>query len=62
VVDKTGLAGTYDLKIEATPESRINRDSELGDLSVFTAVQEQLGLKLARSSTSNRRATGLGIP
>jgi uncharacterized protein (TIGR03435 family) len=46
VVDKTGFAGTYDLKIEATPEFRMNRDSELGDISVFTAVQEQLGLKL----------------
>jgi uncharacterized protein (TIGR03435 family) len=46
VVDKTGFAGTYDLKIEATPEFRMNRDSEFGDISVFTAVQEQLGLKL----------------
>ncbi len=46
VADKTGLTGTYDIKMEATPEFRINRDPELGDISVFTAVQAQLGLRL----------------
>ncbi len=46
VVDRTGLAGTYDIKLEATPEFRINRNSEPEDISVFIAVQEQLGLKL----------------
>jgi len=46
VLDKTGLTGTYDVKLEATPEFRINRGSDPGDISVFTAVQEQLGLKL----------------
>jgi uncharacterized protein (TIGR03435 family) len=35
-VDKTGFAGTYDIKLEATP----------GDGSVFAAVQQQLGLQL----------------
>jgi uncharacterized protein (TIGR03435 family) len=42
VIDRTGLTGEYDLRIEATPR----RDFELGDISVHTAVQEQLGLKL----------------
>lgn len=46
VIDKTGLTGTYDLTLEATPEFRITRNPQLGDLSVFDAVQEQLGLKL----------------
>ena len=46
VVDKTGLTGAYDFKFEATPEFRINANAERGDVSVFTAVQEQLGLKL----------------
>jgi uncharacterized protein (TIGR03435 family) len=46
VVDETELTGAYDFKFEATPEFRINADAEFGDISVFTAVQEQLGLKL----------------
>jgi uncharacterized protein (TIGR03435 family) len=46
VVDRTGLTGTYDIQLEATPEFRINRDSGSEDVSIFTAVQEQLGLKL----------------
>jgi uncharacterized protein (TIGR03435 family) len=50
VVDYTGLTGTYDIKFEATPAFRLNRNpdqpSEPGDISAFTAVQQQLGLKL----------------
>jgi uncharacterized protein (TIGR03435 family) len=46
VVDRTGLTGTYDLKMEASPEGRINRAPEPGDISIFTAVQQQLGLRL----------------
>jgi uncharacterized protein (TIGR03435 family) len=46
VVDRTELTGTYDYRMEATPGFRINNNPELGDISVFTAVQEQLGLKL----------------
>jgi uncharacterized protein (TIGR03435 family) len=46
VIDRTGLNGTYDLKIEATPEYRYNRDQQPGDISVFSAIREQLGLKL----------------
>jgi uncharacterized protein (TIGR03435 family) len=40
VVDKTGLEGRFDFEITFSP----NADSGLPDL--FTAVQEQLGLKL----------------
>jgi len=46
VVDKTGLAGLYDFFIEATPEWTINNDPQPEDVSVFSAVQDQLGLKL----------------
>jgi uncharacterized protein (TIGR03435 family) len=49
VVDKTGLTGTYDFKIEATSESRLNRNpDDPAAVSVFDAVQDQLGLKLER--------------
>ena len=46
VVDKTGLTGTYDIRIEATPEFRINNNPDLADISIFSAVQDQLGLRL----------------
>ena len=46
VLDRTGLAGKYDIKLEATPEFRINSSPQPGDISVFDAVQQQLGLKL----------------
>lgn len=48
VLDKTGLTGTYDIKLTYTPDRKSNRESEpdLSDISIFTAVQDQLGLKL----------------
>jgi uncharacterized protein (TIGR03435 family) len=42
VIDQTGLTGEYDFRVEAAPR----RILEPGDLSIFTAVQEQLGLRL----------------
>jgi uncharacterized protein (TIGR03435 family) len=54
VVDKTGLTGIYNIQFEATPEFRAGRDPQAEDLSVFTAVQEQLGLKLEPSKESVR--------
>jgi uncharacterized protein (TIGR03435 family) len=51
VVDKTGIAGLYDLRVEWTPEhfgpepgTEVKPDEANGTL--FTAVQEQLGLRL----------------
>lgn len=46
VLDKTGLTGKYDIKLEATPEFRINNNPQPEDISIFDAVQNQLGLKL----------------
>jgi uncharacterized protein (TIGR03435 family) len=46
VVDRTGLSGQYDIRLEATPEYRIVNDVAPGDIRVFDALQDQLGLKL----------------
>jgi uncharacterized protein (TIGR03435 family) len=50
VVDKTGLAGGYDfdLKFALEPKTANPPDAVLTDSgpSVFTAIREQLGLKL----------------
>lgn len=53
VVDKTGLTGTYAIKLTYTPDTKANRDNmDLSDVSVFQALEEQLGLKLeARKET-----------
>ena len=44
VIDKTGLVGGFDLQLSFSPDSAPAPDSNLP--SLFTAVQEQLGLKL----------------
>lgn len=59
IIDKTGLTGLYDFKLQWTPD--INRESgpfgrtgpdstppapDLAGPSIFTAIQEQLGLRL----------------
>jgi uncharacterized protein (TIGR03435 family) len=50
VVDKTGLTGTYDIDLKWTPDqvpASADGAPPPGDgVSLFTAVQEQLGLKL----------------
>jgi len=48
VIDKTGLAGLYDFTLRWAPEDT-PADSANAGPSVFTAVQEQLGLKLEPS-------------
>jgi uncharacterized protein (TIGR03435 family) len=40
VIDRTGLAGTFDIHLEWTP------DPAPDGLSIFTALREQLGLRL----------------
>jgi uncharacterized protein (TIGR03435 family) len=44
VLNKTGLTGEYDFTLEWTPSS--SQDDTASDSSLFTAIQEQLGLKL----------------
>jgi uncharacterized protein (TIGR03435 family) len=50
VVDRTGLPGYYDLNLTFAPESApgapLGTTSDSGAPSLFTAMQEQLGLKL----------------
>jgi uncharacterized protein (TIGR03435 family) len=46
VIDKTGLTGKYDIHLEATLYIRVNDSPQPDDLSVFDAIQQQLGLKL----------------
>ncbi|HKE27424.1 MAG TPA: TIGR03435 family protein [Bryobacteraceae bacterium] len=50
VVDKTGMQGTYDFTLKWTPDTAQTpalSSSTMGDApSIFTAVQEQLGLRL----------------
>jgi bla regulator protein BlaR1 len=45
VIDKTGLSGTYDLHLQWAPDLTGVPDSDTLP-SIFTALQEQLGLKL----------------
>jgi uncharacterized protein (TIGR03435 family) len=45
VVDRTGLTGDYEYTLEWTPDSAAAPDDS-PSVSIFTAVQEQLGLKL----------------
>ena len=49
VVDKTGIAGRYKIALTWTPDDRAAQPSTAGDSgpSIFTALEEQLGLKLA---------------
>ena len=42
IIDKTGLEGAYDLELEFTPD----QSPDTTGASLFTAMQEQLGLKL----------------
>jgi uncharacterized protein (TIGR03435 family) len=57
VLDMTGLKGKYDFHLEWTPDANQNSlpgnsvanqtPPDLGGISIFTALQQQLGLKLA---------------
>jgi uncharacterized protein (TIGR03435 family) len=44
VIDKTGLTGMYDYKLQWGDDAAATPEADA--LSIFTAMQEQLGLKL----------------
>ena len=46
LIDKTGLTGRYDFELHWTPDNTLPDSPLTGDPSIFTAVQEQPGLKL----------------
>jgi uncharacterized protein (TIGR03435 family) len=52
VIDMTRLTGRYDIQFEATPEWRIDNNPQPEDISLFDAVQDQLGLKLDRQKAA----------
>jgi uncharacterized protein (TIGR03435 family) len=58
VVDKTGLRGTYDFTLKWTPESgatnaqSLRTEAQEGLPELFTALQEQLGLRLASAKAT----------
>jgi uncharacterized protein (TIGR03435 family) len=65
VVDATGLQGKYDFRLEWAPDARPNslppdgavnqQPADTGGISIFTALQQQLGLKLdARTEAADR--------
>jgi len=46
VVDQTGLKGKYDFTLKWTPATLTRNDDDAPSPSLFTALQEQLGLRL----------------
>jgi uncharacterized protein (TIGR03435 family) len=48
VLDKTGLTGGYDYKLEWGDNGAVNADADV--VSIFTAIQDQLGLKLEKTT------------
>ena len=52
VIDKTGLTGQLDLTLEWTPDTGTAAAPAAGSVTIFTALQEQLGLRLQSARTS----------
>jgi uncharacterized protein (TIGR03435 family) len=50
VIDKTGIAGKFNFHIEFAPDEATAEPAEPAGPSIFTALQQQLGLKLERAT------------
>lgn len=48
VIDRTGLTGNFDYYVTLPRNGQDIAKQDVGDVSIFTAVQEQLGMKLER--------------
>ena len=46
VIDRTGLTGGYDFRLEYLPRNLQRQQDASAGVSIFTALQEQLGLRL----------------
>lgn len=44
--DLTSLTGSFDIDLQWTPQTNSSETPASDNLSIFTALQEQLGLKL----------------
>src|SRR6185437_14458566 len=52
MVDDTGLSGKYDFELNWSPEDlAAHTESDAGGPSLFTALQEQLGLKVEQKKS-----------
>ena len=51
VVDKTGVGGLFDFHLEFAPDEA-TEPNEAAGVSLFTAMQQQLGLKLTPAKGS----------
>jgi len=54
VVDQTGLTGVYSIHLEWMPDSAAATGVDAAGPSIFTAVQEQLGLRLVAGKAAVR--------
>jgi uncharacterized protein (TIGR03435 family) len=52
VVDHTGVAGAYDFNLTWAVDTGASASNTATGPSIFTAIQEQLGLKLESSKAS----------
>ena len=51
MVDQTGLTGVYSIHLEWMPDTAAATGVDATGPSIFTAVQEQLGLRLVAGKT-----------
>ena len=54
MVDQTGLTGVYSIHLEWMPDSAAATGVDAAGPSIFTAVQEQLGLRLVAGKAAVR--------